>query len=274
MLILAMFSSFRSANASITYRNWIAPLLKNDYDRYYATTVEAGYVAGSTATLILTVYNGLPAKMNVSAVKVWFDWGQNYSSTEVNITQKYAIDSGLSHVFSVVFTVPDISIATNLALHNYRIYVEDVNATNGQLNTNSVWNDNNFAVLSAEQATAINTETELDKYDTSASMFITAQGRQLRMLADGTWTEAGNQYEKGDFTTAANTYQDALALMQNAWGNETQVWNDFQNGFEGIVTGIPSMLTMIGIGYAVFGLGFFFMGIGVIVWAARKPKTS
>jgi hypothetical protein len=276
LLVLALLSSFGSAHASIGGHNWIAPLVKNNSDAFLGY-VEAGYVAGSTATLVVNVQNGLAFDMNVSAVKVWFDWGQNYSSTDVNLTKIYSIDPGLSHVFTVVFTIPDITVATNLVTHNYKIYVDDVNSTTGvkgQLNTNFPYSGTYFAVFSTEQASAINTVRELNKYDTGFIPFITAQGRELSMLADGTRTEADRQYGNGDFTNAANTYQDALNMMQNAWGNETKVWTDYQNGFEGIVTGIPSMMTMMGIGYALFGLGFFFMGIGVIVWAARKPKTS
>jgi hypothetical protein len=274
MMGFALLSTANFAHASILGHNWVGALIKDQSDDFLGY-VSAGYETGSSARLIVNVNNHLSNQMNISAVKVWFDWGINYTSTEANITNIYAMPTGTSHLFTVTFTVPDTTTASNLVKHNYKIYVEDVNATTGskkQLNSNFPLDGSDFAVLSDAQATAIETDREIDKYY-GYSMFITAKARELSFIAEGTRYLAYNAYQRGDFSGAAANYQEALALYQYAWSNETESISGFEQALNDLIISAQSQLTMVGWGYITFGIGWIFIGIGVIIYAVRKPKA-
>lgn len=274
MVAFALFSTVNFAHASITGHNWFGAVIKDETDSFLGH-VSAGYRAGSSARLVVNVNNHLPKQMNISAVKVWFDWGINYTSTEANITNVYAIPTGTSHLFTVTFTVPDTTIASNLVKHSYKIYAEDVNATSGskkQLNSNSPLSGSDFAVLSDAQATAIETNREIDKYS-GYGMFITAKARELTLMASGTRNLGYNAYQRGDFSGAAANYQEALQLYQDAWANETDSISGFEQALKDLMISGQSELNMVGWGYITFGIGWVFIGIGVIIYAVRKPKA-
>ena len=274
LLALILVTSVGSANASISSWNWIAPLVKGDYDSFYGTTI-TGYQSGTAATLVVNVWNHMGIVMNVSAVKVWFDWGENFTSTDVSETNIHSIDPGTAHVFTVTFTIPGISVATNLVTHSYRIYVEDVNATTGpllQLNNNSPRSDGNFAVLSDAQAEFVGLGRELQKYQPSPFL-LTAKGRELVQQAIGSRTEGSSAYMRGDFSGAVIEYQNALSLMKNAVSNETSTISGFENALMNMVNGAQNALNMMGYGYTLFGIGFLLMGIGALVYLARKSGT-
>ncbi len=276
-LALVLVASVGYADASIGSWNWIAPLV-NEYDSFYGTTI-TGYQSGSVATLIVNVGNHMGVVMNVSAIKVWFDWGENFTSAEVSETDIHQIDPGAAHVFKLTFTVPGITIANNLVTHSYRIYVEDVNASTGplrQLNSNSPRSGSNFAVLSDAQAEFVSLERELQKYQ-PAAFLLTAKGRELVQQAYGSRTEGSNAYMRGDFSGAAIEYQNALTLLKHAISNETTTISGFENAFMSLVNGAQNALNMMGYGYTLFGIGFLLMGIGALVYLARKsgtPKSS
>lgn len=275
MMGFALLSTANFAHASITGHNWFGAVIKDQTDSFLGY-VSAGYRAGSSARLVVNVNNHLTNRqMNISAVKVWFDWGINYTSTEANITNVYVIPTGTSHLFTVTFTVPDTTIASNLVKHSYKIYVEDVNATSGskkQLNSNGPLDGSNFAVLSDAQATAIETNREIDKYS-GYGMFITAKGRELSLIASGTRNLGYNAYQRGDFSGAAANYQEALKLYQYAWSNETDSVSGFEQAFKDLMISGQGTLNMVGLGYITFGIGWVFIGIGVIIYAVRKPKA-
>lgn len=276
LLTLILISSFGSAGASISSWNWIAPLDKSGDDFYQAYII--GYQSGSTATLVVNVWNHMSVVMNVSAVKVWFDWGENFTSADVSETNVHPIDPGTAHVFTVTFPVPGIAVATNLVTHGYRIYVEDVNATTGpllQLNNNSPRSDGNFAVLSDAQAEFVGLGQELQKYQ--PGLLLTAKGRELVQQATGSRTEGSSAYMRGDFSGAVIDYQNALSLMKNAVSNETTTISGFENALMSLVNGAQNALNMMGYGYTLFGIGFLLIGIGALVYLARKsgtPKSS
>ncbi len=259
--------------------NWIAPLVKNESDSFYGTTV-TGYETGSTAILVVNVNNHLLVDMNISTVGVRFDWGESYNSTEVNMTNVFPIKHGESHVFTVAFTVPGTTKASNLVTHNYEIYVEDVNATTGPkklLNSNSPWSGSNFVVFSSTQANAKELKQELDKYYWLGAPFFTVKAKELYMLAGGAKTQGTDAYNRGDFNGAVGYYQDALDNIESAWSSETETISGFETALKDLIDSGQSVLNMVGWGYALFGIGFLLMGIGVLVYLARKsgiPKVS
>jgi hypothetical protein len=270
----ALLSTLNFANASILGHNWIGAVIRQQNDSFLGY-VSAGYEVGSSARLVVNVYNHLSEQMNISAVKVWFDWGINYTSTEVDITNVYAMPTGTSHLFTLIFTVPDTTVASNLVKHSYRIYVEDVNATTGskrKLDSNGPSTGSDFAVLSSAQVTAIETNREIDKYS-GYYLFMTAKARELSLMASGARTLGGNAYQRGDFSDAAANYEQALEFYQYAWSNETDSISGFEQALKDLMTSGQGALNMVGLGYITFGIGWVFIGIGVIIYAIRKTKA-
>ncbi|MCL6577915.1 MAG: hypothetical protein K6T73_00825 [Candidatus Bathyarchaeota archaeon] len=269
----ALFATVRPIQAHISSHNWIDAMLKDENDSFLGL-VSAGYKTGSTAILKVNVYNHLSDTMNITAVYVGFDWGINYSSTEVNLTELliYRLAPGMSHVFTITFTVPDTTVASNIVKHSYTIYVEDVNAVGTNLGSNSPQGGSNFAVLSDEQADAIELRREINKY-LSSYLFFTAKARELSLMAGGAKSMADNDYQKGRFSDAVSNYQEALSHYQDAWSSETESVLGFEKAFEDILTNGAGAITMVGWGYVIFGLGWVFIGIGIIIYAVRKPKA-
>lgn len=274
LMAFALFAATIPAHASISSYNWVDALLKNETDSFLGT-VSAGYQTGSTANLKINVYNHLTAKMNISAIYVSFDWGMNYSSTEANITQTliYRLSPGMSHVFTITFTLPATTVASNLMTHSYGIYVDDVNAAATKLHSNSPSSGSNFAVLSSDQATCIEKKREISKYS-GYGVFMTAEAKQLSFIASGAKTLADNAYQKGNFGDAATNYQDSLSLYQDALGNETSIVSGFETSLKHMIDFSSGAINMMGLGYVIFGLGWVFIGIGVIIYSIRKPKST
>jgi FlaG/FlaF family flagellin (archaellin) len=279
-LCLLAASIAPAANASIGSFTWIGPLAKNTYDSFYGTSI-TGYEEGTTATFVVNVNNnyftGDP--INLSAVKLSFDWGQNYTSTETSMTTPYVLDYGESHVFTITFTVPNASIASNFVTHGYTIYAEHVNSTTGPKQIVSWWDESysGFAVLSQNQADAYLAEQELDAYPGMSIPFFTAHARELLTESYIAESMGDTEYAAGNFANAATHYENALLSIQQAYGNETDRWGSFENTLQGLLAGAQSMLVNQGWAWIFFGIASLLMGIGVIVYLVRKsgtPKTS
>ena len=268
------------ANASISSFNWMGALASDTYDSFYNEYI-TGYEEGATATLIVNLYNNywLGHQTNMSAVKVSFDWGQNYTSTEASMTTPFAMDYGDSHVFTITFTVPATTSVSNLVTHDYTIYAEHVNSTTGPKGLVSYWDDDGsgFAVLSADQADAYLAVEELDAYPSMTFPFFTAKARELLTESSIAESMGDREYEAGNFANAKTNYQNALALMQNAYSNETSKWGSIEDTLQGLLAGAQGMLVNQGYAWLLFGIALLLMGIGVIVYLVRKsgsPRTS
>ncbi len=275
-LIAASFAP--AANASITGHNWIGALVNDSYDSFYGTSI-TGYEEGTTATLVVNVQNNYGDPINLSAVKVSFDWGQNYTSTETNLTDPYVLQNGASHLFTITFTTPNTTVATNYVTHSYIIYAEHVNSTHAPQQLVAYWHehDTGFAVLSTDQANAKMALEQLDAYPSMSIPFLTAEARQLQTESSVAESQADTQYNAGNFADASTNYQKALTLLQNAYSNETSKWGSMENTFQGLLSGAQSMLFNQGYAWLLFGIALLLMGIGVIVYLVRKsgtPKTT
>jgi hypothetical protein len=269
LLLIVAFARL-PAQGSIESVHWIAPLVNDEHDGYYGAYV-AGYQAGSTAEFIISVTNDLySGSMNVSAIKIWFDWGVNYTDNNptYNASSPVAIESGLLRVFAVSFDLPDNTVASNLVTHNYRIYVEDVNSTGGLIHHYTYYGSD-FAVFSSAQANAWNLMKQIDQYNFYTT-FLTSQAKQQLLQAQIALNLGDAAYDDGDFGGAVSYYTNASSLIQNAYSSEYDKSLQFENALLGVTQGAVNMLNMMGIGYTLFGIGFFFMGIGVLVYLVRK----
>ena len=102
LLLLILALNTGSVNASISELKWVAPTDRGGDDFYGVSII--GYQSGSTGTLIVYVWNHIVTVMNVSAVKLWFDWNENFTSTDVSESNVHQIDPGSTHAFIVNFS--------------------------------------------------------------------------------------------------------------------------------------------------------------------------
>ncbi len=263
--------------ADIQGINWVGTVYRG-YDSFYGAYVYA-YKTGSTAQLLVTVdsdyYAGWPiydyVQVNVSAVKVWFDWGVNYTSTECSEANPKALPPYETYTFRVNFTVPSTDVASNWVSHTYRVYVEHVNGTAGPKGIVGTWTytpSYRFAVYSTEQANAQETSQKV-------SVMLASPPTLTSSEADTLWSEAilksseGSMYmARGDFTMADSSYQAALSLIDQALSVEksrgTALENAQMNSYNAALIRAS--------GWVLIGLGAIAFGVGITLYAVRKPR--
>lgn len=267
------------SRASINNYNWISTAVRNQYDPFYGSSITA-YEENTTAFLVVSVSNDYYlGQLNVSAVKVGFDWGQNYSSSECSPNNPFGITTSQSHVFTINFTVPSSLFASNLVTHDYTIYVESVNSTTGPTRITNSWtaHSNGFAVFSTDQAAANDYEQQVNAYPTSninGIPFLTANARQLLQESNVAKSLASSNYMRGEFSQAAAYYKNALDYIQQAWSNETSKWSTFEDAIAAILQGSGSMLTMQGYAWLIFATGFLIMSFGVLIFLVRRRPLT
>lgn len=225
LMTFVTVSLISPAQASIVGTpTWIGP--KYDKDDFLGlSSTFIAFTTGTDATLRVTVSNDLsPAKpLNISAVKVLLDWGINYSSTEASQSSPHVIpkvSSGVTYyyTFTVVFTVPATTVASNLFRHYWWVFVEEVNATTGAqavtLHDNYIGSQD-FTVYSEDQATAQSTRIEYDRLVTTFTP--TSQEAIVLKKNAGVHRLMGDDsYKNGDFSGAKTQYQTALDLLNDA----------------------------------------------------------
>jgi hypothetical protein len=274
-LALVTAVNMPAARASINNYNWISPVIRNQYDDFYGSSVTA-YEENTSAFLVVGVSNDyFVNQLNVSAVKVGFDWGVNYTSSECSPDNPFGIASSQSHVFVINFTVPSALFASNLMTHGYTIYVESVNSTTGPKGIVTSWtmNGDAFAVVSTDQAAANDYKQQVNAYPTSninGIPFLTANARQLLQESNVAKALASDSYMRGDFSNAAADYKNSLDSLQQAWSNETSKWSTFEDAIASILQGGGNLLTMQGYAWLIFAVGFLIMSFGVLIFLSRR----
>ena len=195
-------------------------------DLYWGTTITV-FPEGTTATLQVKVYNPSSIKpLNVSAVIVWLDWNQNFSSTECSKDDPFVIEPHQYHTFTISFTVPSVSIASNLIDHAFTIYVKEVNATTGpkEEKLHDYWSiSGGFKVYSQVQYEAQLLYEEIQFL--TSGIYLYFESIEAWML----WNNAtykfnfGKQsYMSGDFNNAKTQYEEALDLYYQALSAEEE----------------------------------------------------
>jgi hypothetical protein len=224
------FTSVHPAKADIDSVNWIGEF--HSYDVYWSTSNLRAFEEGTTAQLAVRVYNNWAYNLNVSAVIVYMDWNQNYSSTQASETTPSVMPPYTYRTFLITFTVPSVTVASNLYTHSYTVYVDYVNAT-GDTNNFDYWRfSSGFYVYSNDQKECMRL------YDESQAMFGT-YGTYPGFNTDNAsamWREgymqyqlAYNAHQHGAFTDAMNYYTDALGKMNTALGIEADYDLAWQN---------------------------------------------
>lgn len=303
MILSAMVSP---AEAYVEGINWLPPYVMKGYEDFYDATI-VGYEEGVTVTATILVENDYwwSHTMNVSAVIINFDWDANYSSTEVNATNPYELPYGQTHIFTVEFTAPPVSDVSNMYAHEYKIIVEHVNKTGGQL---TPWirarsdypylSSYKFALFSEDQTDATDLYSEYQNLKNSYPGYYGWQNAEAQMLAVQASGDAylGNlYYTRGDFASAETQFQSAIDLYNQAITKDG-AWQTTYQEAQLNVTQIQAEAALTeanaamkeaeaaemqaqaainqSYAYIMFGLGWIIMGIGIVIYAAKKPTTA
>jgi len=313
-LILAALlstSAISPAQAHIEDWVWLPPYLIRGYDDMFYHEYIVGYEAGSTATLNVLVENDrLPSIiMNVSAVKIGFDWYINYTSGEPSEVVPIQLAYGETHTFRISFTVPNTSVASNMWAHTYKVYVEWVNATGGLIGSwVRNWDekpgspDYKFVVYSADQSDTVESYYEYQSlYSSYPPYYFDNVNAQLLATQAGTQATMGLLlYTRGDFAGAETKVQTALDLYDQAltiegdWGttyqyaelnvtkmqaeallleasaSQTQAQAALKEADAALI--IANVTVMQSYAWLLFGVAAMLFGVAAVVYAIKKPK--
>jgi hypothetical protein len=227
------------ARASIQYHLWVGKTVYYDPIWGYGYTV---FPEGSEAKLLVNVFNDWGGyQLNISAVKVVFDWNINYTCAETNVASPVVVDPWSYRTFTVSFTTPDVSTATNVKLpppspspygHKYTIFVEGVNSTSDPKEamvhyTSPTYYD--FIVYSTAQNEAMDLYAQLYYPMTYYHYFGSDEAQLLYNNATEEYSSGVIAYQTYDFDTAKDHFANALSLYYQALAMETSYENFWES---------------------------------------------
>jgi len=296
-VVMFLFCAVRSVSADVSSVNFIGAVYKGS-DPFYGNSITA-YTLGTNVTVAVSVYNNYytyeSSTVNVSAVIIWFDWGTNYTSTDVSLDNPFPIPPYQSYVFSLKFRLP--SDASNLVLHSYMVYVEHVDRLTGSPKTIvGTWTypGSGFAVYAADQADAQNSYSELlnlgvlqyrDSYyyvpPIANFPYMPIFSSEARML----WTKARDEgytgltlYMRGDFGGAKSQFQTALDDVNQSLTAESEKGKEYEANFVDLMAGIGHAFNGVGDSVLILsigiGIGAIMLGVGVLIYGVAKLRTN
>jgi hypothetical protein len=199
-------------------------------------------------------------------------------STEVNATTtgRITMRNGEIRVIFINFTVPDISVASNLYTHSYVI---TANFTGGVPPYTT--SGNNFAVYSVDQADAMNLADIIASFPQPSS-WQSAQAQILANEAENETATAARYYQQGNFGAAKQSYNNALNDLNQAWSVEQSYLTTLQDlqiqqtqaeirnldAMTSFFNGLSTMWVLFGIGWVLLGLGY------IVKWLRKRPEPQ
>lgn len=281
MSLVAQAKALKVTKDGITVEHrWIGFILSGVRDDYYGENVVA-YEEESTAVLIVTIQNLntiAPGKAaNVSAVGITFDWKGTYSvpSRVLNVTNPLQIPYGESRIVTLNFTIPSISVATNLYLHSYTLSVSHISAIPPDTYTTRTITEfvTNFAVYSTVQADAVELSKVIDSI--TKPTFTSTRANLLWLKSDNETATARRYYSRGDFSSAKEHYEAALDFRSKAYiAEETYgvALEELQlkslESTINIANSAGTFMVLFGGALVLFSIGYILKGLA----ALRKPS--
>jgi len=284
MLALGLASTItvNIVHANIESASWLGSFYTWGTDSYYGTRVY-GYEENSEAMLLIEVKNHLTTLMNVSEIIVGFDWSINYTTT---LASPVALEADETRFFTATLTVPNTTIASNLFLHGYTVYVKHVNVTGGLVGTmtKAYTSEANrlFAVYSEDQADAREMSNIISGISAPTGGFNSTAANLSWIKADNETEIAETLYAQGDFAGAKTHYSRALDFINQAFITEETLTGGVQDAQLALVeaqaksyeatanylNGLSSMGVLIGVAAVLFAIGYIIRGFA----ALRKPE--
>lgn len=280
-ILMLAIDRVQAADSLTISRNWIGCAFKGR-DPYYGDYVFA-YKTGSIAILVVTTQAD-DQQINVSSVRVSFDWNRNYT---VTFDPPVEVPKYESRVFTVTFSVPDISEASNLFLHAYTIFVEHVNST---VEPKKILRENTFkmayapgfAVYSTVQAEAQELNQTLYGMPQPTYHYYSSNKAKLLWLRADNETAAGDlAYVRGNFADAKTHYQTALGLREQAYSAAESYASRYDDAMikqlesmANVFGGFSNAMTLVGIAAVLFSIGYIVKYIGNLRKMAKSQAPT
>lgn len=289
-ILLAFAPAVRAPNGGS--HRWVEPDYMG-YDPYYDYYI-TGYLEGTNwnLTMMWTNYYGYP--INVSAIRVYFSWGKNYTS---NFGTPMSVEAGVTKVFNMYNVTPSVLEAPELlGPYWYDIYIHNLNSTTApyqELPPIYFTEGYGFVALSQDHLDCLN-------YWSKYWMFIEGpMSMQPQMIpwmmpfytnitdvqvlltqAFFEFSQGYQIYTTGVFSLAEEHLMNGDDLVNqalDAWSERGTAMEDaamnLQNAQANYYNGLGDSSKINAYGWVLFGLGWMFIGIGLIIYAARKPKV-
>jgi hypothetical protein len=252
---------------------WINPEYRG-YENLLFNEYIIAYLTGTTAKLSVPVENDYNENINVTAVQASLDWGKTYNSTECSESNPLEIEEDDIHTFTITFTVPTTTIASNLAVHDWEVIV---NYEKGGEPHTDLWRNEwapghtyYFAVFSSDQAEAFQLYNEMDAAFGYNPYFSTAKAEALWGEAEMQNSIGQSYYRSGKFAEANTTLHIARDLVDQAFEAEDERGSKLEDAQMNYHN---AAMTQAYTGL-LLGLGIVFIGIGAIIYAIKKPRAT
>jgi len=282
---------------------WVEPAYVG-YDPYYDEYI-TGYLEGTYWNLTMSWTNWGWWAINVSAIRLYFDWGKNYS---YGFATPIQIMPGNTQTFTVYNVTPSIKEAPELWTHYYDIWIDHVNNTSPpyrQLDPIYFSWGYNFVALSADHLACLNYWSKYWMFIEGGRGPLIIEGEgipliiQAQMIPTMTpfytnitevqvlltkamfeFSQGVQIYQAGVFSAARAHLEAGDTLINDA----LTVWNDrgteiedanlaSQNAQANYYNALGEASKTNAYGWVLFGLGWVFIGLGIVIYSARKPKA-
>jgi len=273
---------------------WVEPAYKG-YDTYYGSYIIA-YLEGTywNFSLRYTNWDWAARTINVSAIRIYFDWGKNYTH---KFSAPISIKYGETRTWTISNMTPSVEDAGELWTHEYQIYVHHVNSTGHEQELIYGPSGEEFAVLSTDHLACLNIWMKYSMFFgsgptlmsdgspfftnvTAAQVNFTQAMLEFQLGAQifeaGVFGDARSHLERGDsyFNSALAAWSQRGTAMEDAATAHLNSETNYNNALADATKKQADSSMVNSIGWLLFGLGWVFIGFGIIIYGARKPKTA
>ncbi|MEM3578724.1 MAG: hypothetical protein QXL54_00665 [Candidatus Bathyarchaeia archaeon] len=302
LLATPLFINGKAA-ASIQRFAWINATVGED--PYYGRNVIA-YKTGTSWNISVSIYNDyltppppprIYLPVNITAIKVYFDWGGWYNFTFKTPVRMAPLEV---KVFNIGNVTPPLSKAPETWVYSYTVYIEYATEVDPAPRMDWTWSGGNFAVMSEAHFESFRLYNKLKNIMSGIPILpsLTVNSTEAQVLLVKAFIEynLGRQfYINGIFGEAqthlqnADTYITQALAAWNARGTgledaTLQYYNSLaeyynsladaaeKNAEAGLVQANAALNNSYG--WIFFGIGWMLIGVGIIVYGVRKPKTA
>ncbi|MDI6806034.1 MAG: hypothetical protein QMD20_05170, partial [Candidatus Bathyarchaeia archaeon] len=196
------------------------------------------YKTGTWWNISISVYNDyltppppprINMPVNITAIKVYFDWGEWYNYTFTTPVQMKPLEV---KVFNVGNVTPPLTVAPETWVHSYTVYVEYIVEGETAPRMDWYWYDDNFAVMSEDHFNGFQLYNKLKNIMTGITIPPSAiNATEAQVLFVKAYMEyiLGRQYySNGEFENAETHFQNADLYFADA----LTAWNERGTNFE------------------------------------------
>lgn len=284
LIALPMATLIIPARASLNGFSWLNPAYIGEDPSLSTSTDIIGYVEGTNWNFTMTWTNTdwTVDAINITTVRVWFDWNKNYTHRfETPIQLKY----GETRTFNIYNTTASTEEAPEQWQHTYYIYLDQANNTVSpykELAGIYVYSGSYFMVLSQDHSACLSLWAKYDLiFDGYYPMSYNITKAQVQFL------QAYLEFAQGESLLEAKYYTDAkthFTACDTNYVNGISTWDTrgtakedadlaYKNALADNAKKSGDAAINNSYGWIFFGLGWTLIGLGLIIYAMKRPKT-